>query len=171
MALSRRQQPSAQRLGQRLVGHNSLLHGLKIFSRSIVLRLARENTRCTTDRYRYAPSHGHCKMASLEQVGRKASDSRRNRANPDRANSPLKSKAKKKLTIWCRSLTVRRINLPLRFSPLRSLEMNTITTNDGLRSSTRTGAKGQPIVFSHGCRCRPMIGTRRCCSSSARASA
>jgi hypothetical protein len=25
---------------------------------------------------------------------------------------------------------------------------------------------GQPVVFSHGCRCRPMSGTRRCCSSS-----
>ncbi len=41
-----------------------------------------------------------------------------------------------------------------------------ITTKDGVRSTTRTGAKVSPSCSVTAGRCRPMTGTRRCCSSS-----
>ena len=71
-------------------------------------------------------------------------------AKKENAHSPLKSKTKKMDDLGVEILIFRRIELRSGFSSLRLLEMTTITTKTGLRSSTRTGAKGQPIVSSRG---------------------
>jgi len=42
--------------------------------------------------------------------------------------------------------------------------MPAITTNDGVEIFYKDWGKGQPIVVMVG-RCRPLTGTRRCCSS------
>ena len=43
--------------------------------------------------------------------------------------------------------------------------MPTITTKDGVETFTRTGGRDSRLFSAMVGRCRPMIGTRRCCSS------
>ena len=42
--------------------------------------------------------------------------------------------------------------------------MGTVTTSDGVEIFYKDWGSGQPIVFSHGWRCRLMTGIPRCCS-------
>ena len=48
---------------------------------------------------------------------------------------------------------------------------NFVTVADGARIFYKDWGTGQPIVFAHGWPCRPMPGTRRCCSWARTASA